>query len=290
MTLRIGDVLPKISAEIQAVKPEPEPPLPPLQGKNRPLSKRGEKVSCSNALARAAQGLTLIEKRVVSCCIAQINSKEEYNPDTYIASTLSAQTYADQFDLDIDTAYLELKKAAGNLLKRTLTFFELVHISGRKKPATARVHSNWVQHAKYVDKFGYIEILWTKAVGAELKGLKGRFTSYRLRNATALRSIYSWRLLELFESYKGAKYKTSSGRNWCELSVDDFATLMNATEKQRKNFNNIRRRMIEPAVKDLIEKDGWLVEWTPLKYGGRKISGIRFEFIRDPQGRLFPPS
>lgn len=280
----------KITAEIQAATPEPEPPLPPVVGKNRPLSKKGEKVSCSNALARAAQGLTLIEKRVVSCCIAQINSKEEYNPNTYIDSTLSAQAYADQFGLNIDTAYLELKEAAKKLLKRTLTFFELVHISGRKKPATARVHSNWVQHAKYVDKLGYIEILWTKAVGAELKGLKGRFTSYRLRNATALRSIYSWRLLELFESYKGKKYTTTDGSNWCELSVEDFATLMDATEKQRKNFNNIRRRMIEPAVKDLIEKDGWIVKWQPLKYGGKKITGIRFEFKRDPQGRLFPPA
>lgn len=285
MALRVGDLLPKITKEIKTGdKPEP---MPPIQGKNHPLSNKGEKVTLSNALARAAQGLTLIEKRVVSCCIAQINSKEEHNPAVALVSTLSAQTYADQFDLDIKTAYKELKAAAHKLYNRSVCFFEFG--SGREKKDGGIVQSRWVHRIKYVTQLGYIELCWTPTIGAELKGLKNKFTTYQLKHASALRSIYSWRLLELFESYKGDKYKTADGSHWCELSVDDFATLMDATEKQRKNFANIRRHMIEPGVRDLVEKDGWIVNWNPLKYGGRKISGIRFEFRRDPQGRLFAP-
>ena len=108
-------------------------------------------------------------------------------------------------------------------------------------------------------------------------GLRQQFTSYQLQQANALRSIYSWRLLELLTRFK------SSGV--AEYSIEDFATSMNATDKQRADFAAIRRKIIEPAVKELVEKDGWLIEWVPVK-AGRKVAGVHFEFKRDPQGRL----
>ena len=70
---------------------------------------------------------------------------------------------------------------------------------------------------------------------------------------------------------------------WAEYSIEDFAAAMDATEKQRANFNNIKRRIIEPAVKELGDKDGWLIHWRPIK-AGRKVAAVRFEFRRDPQG------
>lgn len=60
---------------------------------------------------------------------------------------------------------------------------------------------------------------------------------------------------------------------------------MEATEKQRTNFAAVRRKIIEPAVKELTEKDGWLIEWETIK-AGRKVRGLRFNFIRNPQGSL----
>jgi plasmid replication initiation protein len=70
-----------------------------------------------------------------------------------------------------------------------------------------------------------------------------------------------------------------------EYTIEDFATSMDATEKQRENFNNIKRRIIEPAVKELTQKDGWLIEWEPIK-AGRKVKSVRFTFSRNPQGQL----
>lgn len=282
MTRQLSEVMANVAAKVKARRPRQAAVIPetlPVEGRNRPMRDGNSQiVTISNALARAAQGLTLNEKRVVTCCIAQINSKEAYDPTNYLASSLSAKKYAEQFDLDIDIAYKELKQAGDKLLSRTVSFFEMGHTAkGQKRPELVR--SNWVQHVRYVEQKGYIEILWTHKVGAELKGLTERFTTYKLKYASALRSVYSWRLLEYFESH--------SDTGWAEPTVEEFATMMEATEKQRKNFARIRTRIIEPAVKDLVEKDGWLIEWRPLKYGGRKISGIRFEFKRDPQGRLF---
>jgi len=70
-----------------------------------------------------------------------------------------------------------------------------------------------------------------------------------------------------------------------EYTIEDFCTSMDATEKQRENFANIRRKIIEPAVKELTEKDGWMIHWNPVK-AGRKVKAVRFTFMRDPQCQL----
>ena len=67
-----------------------------------------------------------------------------------------------------------------------------------------------------------------------------------------------------------------------EYTIEDFCTSMEATEKQKQNFAKIRTKIIEPAVKELIEKDGWLIEWKPIKTG-RKVSKLRFDFKKNPQ-------
>lgn len=100
---------------------------------------------------------------------------------------------------------------------------------------------------------------------------------YQLHQASALRSIYSWRLLELLARFRQTGY--------ADYTIEDFATSMGATEKQREDFNNIRRRMIEPAVKELREKDGWDIEWEPVR-AGRKVTSLRFKFNRQAQDRM----
>jgi len=63
---------------------------------------------------------------------------------------------------------------------------------------------------------------------------------------------------------------------WAEYTIEDFAEAMEATEKQRANFAAIRRKIIEPAVKELAEKDGWVIQWKPIK-AGRRVAAVHFE-------------
>ena len=65
-----------------------------------------------------------------------------------------------------------------------------------------------------------------------------------------------------------------------EYTIEDFCTSVEATPKQREDFNNIRRRIIEPAVKELTEKDGWLIQWKAIK-SDRKVKSVRFTFLRN---------
>jgi plasmid replication initiation protein len=51
------------------------------------------------------------------------------------------------------------------------------------------------------------------------------------------------------------------------------------------NFGMLRRTVIEPAVKELVEKDNMVIEWDAVK-AGRKVSALEFRFFVNPQGSL----
>lgn len=234
-------------------------------------------VTMDNALNRSGHGLTLVEKRMVALAASQINSLRLVNPDSSPMIKIRADEYGQEFNVDMRNAYLQLKEGAKNLYKRSIVFFEPVDSRGKKLIKPIVNDMRWVSRARYHEGEGWVEMRWSADVIPFLTGLSAKFTSYQLQQASALRSIYSWRLLELMMQFK------STG--WAQYSIEEFATAMDATKKQQENFAAIRRKIIEPAVKELTEKEGWLIEWKPIKKG-RRVAALRFEFGRNPQGRL----
>lgn len=229
------------------------------------------RVTMSNALTNAAQGLLLSEKRVLMFAVAKLDSFKSDGGTASGKVRLSAGEYAEHYGLDLDTAYNQLQAAGHSIIKRQVCWYE----DGRKGPE--KIQINWLTKARYAPGLGHVELWFTPEIQPHLVLLQRQFTSYQLQQASALRSIYSWRLLELLSQYE------SSG--WRHMSLDDFSDTMEATIKQRENFAAIRRKIIEPAVKELMEKDGWLITWNAIKEG-RKVVSLRFEFKRDPQGKL----
>lgn len=64
---------------------------------------------------------------------------------------------------------------------------------------------------------------------------------------------------------------------WERVSVEDFGKAIDAKPSYTSNFAQSRRWAIESAVKELIEKDGWLIDWKPTKVG-RQIVSLDFRF------------
>jgi plasmid replication initiation protein len=231
----------------------------------------------SNALTRAGHGLTLAEKRIVAIAASKLDSRQTLRPGEVPTTKIAAAEYAETFDITLDAAYQQLSSAAKALHKRHITFFEPSFKRNGKALKPTRVEMNWVGQVNYQEGEGWVELHWWPALMRHLVGLTKQFTSYQLQQASALRSAHSWRLLELLMRFK------SNG--WAEYSIEDFAVSMDATEKQKTDFAKIRTKIIEPAVKELVEKDGWIIEWRPIK-AGRKVRSLRFEFMRNPQKRL----
>ena len=234
-------------------------------------------VTMSNALTRAAHGLTLAEKRIIGMAVATLNPKAALRPGEVPTTRILAADYAEMFGVEAHTAYEQLQAAAKALYERSVTFYVPASRRGGKPLPPTRVQMRWVGEARYQQGEGWIEVCWWPKILPHLTGLKKQFTSYQLKQASALRSVYSWKLLELLMHFE------STG--WAEYSIEDFAESMEATEKQRRDFAKLRTKIIEPAVAELVEKDGWLIDWKPVK-AGRRVKAVRFDFKRNPQGRL----
>lgn len=242
-----------------AVRPAHEIPAGKLQ------------ITMSHALTTAAQGLTLAEKRVMMYAVAKLDSFKSDGGTPNGTVKLMATDYAEQFGVDTDTAYTQLKKAGKSIFHRYIRFFE----PGMRGPEEVMIR--WVSSARYSEGAGVVTLRFTPEIAPHLLEFKSHFTKYKLAQASALRSVYSWRLLELLSQY------ASTG--WRQIELEEFHHAMETPPSARENFKECRKRVIEPAVTELQDKDGWLIEWTPIKTG-RKVTALRFEFKRDPQGRL----
>lgn len=225
-------------------------------------------VSMSNLVARAAQGLTLIEKRVIALGMAKTDSVPA--KDLVLASRegwrikFSAAEYAEAYDVSLDAAYQQMKSAGEQFLKRTVRRFEK-----DSKGKILEHASNWLSGTTYHQHQGWVEIRFSYEVAPHLLGLRTQFISYKLKQAAALRSIYAWRLFECLQSWKA--------KGIWSPTVEAFANAMDAPASFRTNFGMLRRRVIEPAIKELRERNGMEIDLELKKYG-RKVTDLVFKF------------
>lgn len=221
------------------------------------------RVNMSNALTRSAQNLTLAEKRLVMLAISKIDSTQPATPQNMIV-TVTAEEFSRQFDVSMDTAYDELQSAGKQMFKRYISF----HWDAGAN--LAQMH--WVGRATYKDKEGKIELAFWHELAPQLFELSGLFTSYRLSRVSALRSFYTWRLFDLLMQFR----KTG----WLKIPIADFCHAVEAPERYRSDSGQLRRSVIEPAVKEIREKDGLDLTWEAIK-AGRKVVMLEFKFPKE---------
>lgn len=239
----------------------------------------GKWITMSNALTRACHGLTLAEKRIIMIAVAKLDSKKGLSTEDRgtLRTRIDAREYADQFGLELHTAHEQLRDAAKVLYERSITFYTEAHNrKGNFIDEPAQVSMRWIgSKVLYPEKgVASIQLSWNPELVPHLTGLRKQFTSYQLKQASALRSIYSWKLLELLMRFE----KTG----WAEYTVEDFCESMGASEKVRTNFGKVREKIINPAIKELTEKDNWVINLTTTKRG-RRIQRLHFEFKRNDQ-------
>lgn len=224
-------------------------------------------VTMSNQLVRMAHGLTLPEKRVVSICMAKLDSlRAEAGRYKF---KISAQQFAKEFNLDNATAYEQLKLAGDKLIDRKARTIVKTPRGDKEKKWV------WVSGVTYHHGEGWVELGFSPEMTPHLVELSKEFTSYKLKHAVALRSVYSWRLFELLMQFK----KTGMVR----ITVDDFCFAMEAPPSCVKDFGQLRRRVIDPAIAELVAKNSLVIEYKATKNGGRKVSGLEFKYHINPQ-------
>lgn len=240
---------------------------------DKPLPERN--CTMSNAIARSAQGLTLAQKRLIALALAKTDTKPaqhllEGQRNGWLIR-LTAADYAETYEVDVNTAYEQLKSSAETMLK---TLWQKIEGSERR-PVIIR--GQWLSLAKYHEGQGIVDIVFHPMIAPHLLGLRQQFITYKLKQVAALRSIYAWRLYECLKSWE------STGQ-W-KVSVEEFAKIIEAPKSYTKDFGSIRKWILNPALAELRSKQNWIVECEEIR-AGRKVTTLKFTFRPNPQNEL----
>jgi len=216
-------------------------------------------VTLSHELTRAAYSLSLNEKRVL---LRSASLLDTYGgPDQMIS--LNAGECADFYSMSRSSSYNQLSRAVEKLWDRTLVL----------KDGT---RMRWVISCKYDD--GNIFLKFHPDLNPHLLDLQTRFTRYLLTRASSFKLMYTWRLFELVMQFKRTGI--------LKIELDEFKEILDVPISYNRDFGLIRSKVIEPAVKEIREKDGLKITWKPIKRG-RSVVSLEFKFPVEPQHELF---
>ena len=245
-------------------------------GKDRDLG--GLHVNTSNTLVRAAHGLTLNEKRLVACCVAKLDSIRTARHPNYDQTRvkLTAAEFADTYGIDPKTSYRELVVASDRLFKREVRF----SVETPKGARTTKYH--WVDEATYQDGEGWVDLKFSDRITQHLTLLRKEYTSYKLKNAASLRSMYSWRLYELLVSVWNKKnHPIMQGA--LHIKMEDLRWAMEVPESYA--WGQVNQKAIKPAIAELSNLHNLKITMTTKKKA-RSVVSLSFNFEVNSQAKL----
>jgi plasmid replication initiation protein len=221
----------------------------------------------SNSLVEASYRLNLEEQRLILASIAQLDSRHS-GKQTIVKVT--ARDYAETFDIDMKSAYQQLKTASDRLYERDIR---------AEDPDTGEiVRKRWVSSVKYQSKQGYVVLGFAPEVEGYLFELTERFTSYRLGSVASLKSIYAIRIYELIMQYKNL------GKPGRRIDLDALRHMLVIQDKYPR-FADLRKRVLDPAIRELDNSSDMLVWYEPIKEG-RSIVAIMLYGEEQKQQKL----
>lgn len=223
-------------------------------------------VTKSNSLVQASYKLSLQEQRLVLAAISKLDSRKSHmhprNDQTRVRIT--ALEFAATFGIDKRKAYNELKNATNELFERRIT-----EINGKE---TTKLR--WVSKITYHDGEGWADLKFSDDILPLLTLLREKFTSYTLNQVAGLRSQYSIRLFEMVAQFQNT--------GLLRIELQDFISRLGLPYTR---YNDIVRRVIQPAVEELRVKSNLDITWRAIK-AGRAVKTIEFTFSEAAQAQL----
>mgnify|MGYP006432811611 CR=1 FL=1 len=228
-------------------------------------SEKNPTVVKSNSLIQAGYRLTLAEQRVLLAAIAQIGRDDTpTDKETY---TVTSEALSDLTSTSARRAYQELAEAAHRIYKRE------VRIEGgpngeNEGPRGRVTMTRWAQEVQYIPDEGRIELRFAHSILPYLSLLQREFTAYKLYHVAAMRSTHGVRLYELLAQWRQAGER--------DLKIDEIKKMF-GVEGRYSRIPDLKRYVIEPAVRDVNECSDLNVEWGQRK-AGRRVVALQFRF------------
>ncbi|MEA3643461.1 MAG: RepB family plasmid replication initiator protein [Lamprobacter sp.] len=215
----------------------------------------------SNALVEASYRLSIYEQRIILAAISQVR-RDTPLTDQHLYR-VSAQEIAEMSGVKVDRAYGLMKEAAERLFERRVT----LHKEPNGGPARTLV-TRWVQAVEYIESEGSVGLQFAHRMLPYLAQLTEQFTHYALVDVAKMTSAYGIRLYELLIQWRG------TGERVIEL---DWLRDALQLEGKYPDIQNLKRRVLEPAVDQINELSPLWVKWEQRKTG-RRVTHIIFKF------------
>lgn len=228
-------------------------------------SEKNLRVYKANAVVEACYDLSVSEHRLLLLCFAQI-VKEPTDEHLY---RVYASDIAALADTDPGDAYRDAAIAAERLYERSVEVFE--GPNGQTPPVKRRFR--WIQEAAYSEGDGYVDVRLSTSILPFVNNLLEQYSVYHLKDVAKMTSRYGIRVYELLVQWRRRGHR--------EVDVEWLRRRLGVNDKY-PNFKDFRRRVIEPAVKQVNEHSPLEVDWEERKTG-RRISHITFHFSEKPE-------
>jgi len=226
------------------------------------MNKKNLTIYKANAVVEAGYKLTLNEQRVVLACIGQVNSNVALLATDEFE--LSAKEFSELFSVSEDRAYHALVDVAESLFNRYVVVDNPYH----DRPSVKRLKMRWISSIEYLTDEGKISLCFSQKMLPYLSALKGQFTRYELKHIGNMTSIYGIRLYEFL-----MQWKTTGKR---EIEIDWLKKQFEIEEKY-KAIKDLKKYVIDPAIKDINTHSNYQVNWTQRKTG-RNVTHLTFIF------------
>ena len=226
-------------------------------------------VKKSNALVEAAYHPTsLYQMRLLLAAISQIREDQKITHHTEFE--INAQGMADLVGISGKSGghFHQLKKAADALVDMSVHMTE--HPDGRPR-AKRWSRINIVNECVYCEDEAKVILTFTPSIIPYMTELENRYKTYKLANVIRMKSMYGMRLYELCLQWifpDGSK----------EVTVDEFRRLM-GLEGQYSAMNNMKNRVIRPAIRDINACSNLKVTDGQRK-SGRTITHFQFTITK----------
>jgi len=216
----------------------------------------------SNAVIQAGYQLSLNEQRVVLACIGLVDPKKELLATDRFE--LSAKDFVTMFGVSEKNAYKALIDVAQTLFKR----YVVIEKPFPDKPNINKLQTHWISSICYMETEGKIALMFAPDLIPYLSQLKGCFTRYELKHIGNMTSTYGIRMYELLMQWK------TTGKREVEI---EWLKKQFELDTSYERMDNLKRRVIDPAVKDINTHSNYQVSWTQRKTG-RLVTHLIFTF------------
>lgn len=217
-----------------------------------------------NRILQAYHQMTLDEKRliIIASAVARVIDATEKD-----AIEITAEDFAQAVGIKVNSAYKQIEQASRTMMQRQFSY---------KSADGATVRTQWVIRAKYNNST--VSMCFSDEVLHMLKvfNADNPFTKYDKTEVLKLKRDYSIDLYHIF--------KKNQHRQPFDIPLDEIRSELGLS-KAYDRINNLKNRVIEPAIKEINSKSDITVKYDNVKKG-RTVVALKFTVKAKPKPKI----